>query len=145
MDKLVIAGVREEVDGSYDFDADGFTNFELHAIKKLTELTAGEIGAAYARLDNDLIVALGMVVLMREGKIEGRQPWSSPQVTALWDAPVGSIYLESEEVEADPPASTPDAPLVLAESESKNGSSGDSLSPASGLPESDLSLTGGLT
>lgn len=142
MDKLVIAEVREELNGSYDFDAGGFTNFELHAIKKLTGLTAGDLAQAYERLDNDVIVALAMVVLMREGKIEGRQPWLAPQVTALWDSPVGSIFLE---VDADPPAPTPEEPLAPADSEQRNGDSGVSSSPASAPPESVPSLTGGPT
>jgi len=144
MPKIVIAEVRSELDGEYDFDGSSFTNFELHAIKKLTDLTAGAIGDAFEHLDNDVIVAIGMVALMREGKISGRTPWNSAEVSALWDAKVGSIFVTEDEteVDADPPVIAPDEPEQLAASVLSNGASGATSSLDSDLPDKFQSLTG---
>jgi len=144
MPKIVIAEVRSELDGEYDLDASGFTNFELHAIKKLTDLTAGDIGDAFERLDNDVIVAIAMVSLMREGKISGRSPWNSAEVSALWDAKVGSIFVAEDEAEADadPPVIAPDEPEQLDASVLSNGDSGATSRLDSDLPDSFQSLTG---
>ncbi len=142
MPKIVIAEVRSELDGEYDLDASGFTNFELHAIKKLTDLTAGDIGQAFERLDNDVVVAIAMVSLMREGKISGRSPWNSAEVSALWDAKVGSIFVAEDEVDADPPVIAPDEPEQLDASVLSNGASGATSSLDSDLPDKFQSLTG---
>ena len=142
MDKLIIAEVHPALDGEYELDPSGFTNFELHAIKRATGLTAGDLASAYERLDNDIIVGLGLIVLMREGKIVSKTPWNTQEIEALWKAPVGSIYLQPEEDDASPQemgASEPDSPS--AENET-NGSSGESSEPLSVLPESVPSLTG---
>ena len=145
---VVIAEVHPALDGEYEIDMT-FTNFQLHAIKRATGLTAGELGEAYERRDADLIVGLALAVLMREGKITSRQPWNSPEIEVLWNAPVGALYLKEEGVEADteeadagPPemgASEPDSPSA---ENATNGSSGESSEPLSVLPESVPSLTG---
>ena len=131
MDKLVIAEVHPALDGEYELDVSGFTNFELHTIKKATGLTAGDLGEAYERLDNDVIVAMALVVLLREGKIVSRQPWNSQELDALWKAPVGSIHLlseDEEEVDASPPELAPTEPDEPESESAKNGSSGESSS-----------------
>jgi hypothetical protein len=146
MPSVVIAEVRAELDGEYELDSAGFTNFELHAIKRLCGLAAGDFADAFARRDNDMLMALGMVALMRAGRIVGRTPWTSPEVAALWDAPVGSITVtDDEEADAVPPAVTPEQPASEDAVASKNGSSGDSSNHDSGLPENAPSLTGGPT
>lgn len=141
MDKLIIAEVRAEIDGEYDLDLQGFTHYELHAIKKATELTAGDLSDAYERMDQDIIIAMALVVLMREGKITGK-PWLSPELKMLWSAPIGTIYLQSadEEADADPPAEAPDEPA--SESASRSESSGADTSDSSEHPENGLSPTG---
>jgi hypothetical protein len=146
MATIVIAEVHPLLDGEYEFEATGFTNFELHAVKRTTGITAGEFSDAYERMDNDIIVALSMVALMRAGKITSRTPWSSPEVEALWNAPVGAIHLsEDEESDADPPALSDSANEPPSEDAEKNDSSGESSSSTSGLLASAPSRTGGPT
>ena len=140
MEKIVIAEVHPSLDGEYELDASGFTNFELHAIKRLTGLTAGDLGDAFERLDNDVIVAMGMVVLLRDGKIQNaKHPWDSQEIEALWKAPVGSLTIASDEEEVD---ASPPTPEPLADAGEKNGSSGESSRLASVPPEPDRSRIG---
>jgi hypothetical protein len=127
---------------------DGFTNRELHLIKQLSGIRAGEIGEAFAANDNDLIVALSMIAMQRNGK--------DVPVDALWDAKVGSIKWEQtpeeiQEAEGDdalPPASplASDDASVLVESETPNeptGSSGPSTNGASDVSPEILPLATG--
>ena len=139
MSKLTLEGVHPALDGTYDFDETYFTNWELHAIKQLTGITAGRLEQAFADLDNDIIVALAMVALMRDGKVTSQTPWSSEQVHALWRAPTGKISLDfGEGDDADPPTvSAPEG----AESES-NGSSGTGSSDVLEILDSVPSPTG---
>ena len=143
MTQIIVAEVHPALDGEYEFEVTGFTNFELHAIKLATGLTAGDFSDAYERMDNDVVVAMGMVALMRAGKITSRTPWASQEMDALWAAPIGAVYLtEPEEDDAGPPE------IGLDESVGdvvKNGSSGESSSLPSESPELDPSLTGDRT
>jgi hypothetical protein len=115
----------------------------LHRIKKMTGLRAGEFMEAFQAGDNDMVVALAVVVMEREGK-EGAED-------LLWDAPAGSVTLEDDEdegvvaVEDDalPPAQpTETASEPEPRDSGRIGSSGDSSSTVSVLPVSDQSLTG---
>ena len=92
MDQIVITGIAG-YNGEYDLDASYFTNKELHTIKKLAGVRAGEIQAAFAAGDNDLIVALAAIALERNGKAVHEQ--------VLWDAKVGCIMLVGESVEEE--------------------------------------------
>src|SRR5687768_106379 len=126
MTKVLLKGVHPALDGAYEFDPEsGWTNFELHAIKRATGLAAGELEDAYARHDNDVVVALAMVVLLRDGKMNGQTPWSSEQMQALWKAPLGAITTEDEEPEGD--ARPPD---LTAEPSGSAPSSGGVSAPA---------------
>lgn len=99
MAKLIIEGVPPW-DGAYDFSADFFTNRELHTIKKVTGIRAGELTDAIEAGDSDLVVALAIVVAERHGKT------ITPD--ELWDAQAGSIRMvfddDQEAADPDPPA-----------------------------------------
>lgn len=131
MDKIVITGIAG-YDGEYPFDATYFTNKELHTIKRIAGVRAGEIQAAFVAGDNDLIVAFAVLALERNGKALHEE--------VLWNAHVGCIEAqlgEREDDAADPPA------LGSEESENENKlSSGPTLSDVSALPENGLSRTG---
>jgi hypothetical protein len=125
MAKLKVKDIHPALDGEYELDPT-FTNWELHAIKQLSGITAGELQAAFAAGDNDLVVAVTMVALMRAGKISGRTPWASEQVESLWNASLGKITAEFGEGDESPPeTSAPDE-----ESSASNGTSGVSSDPA---------------
>lgn len=95
MDKIKVSGVPPW-DGDYDFDGN-LKNRELHRIKKITGIRAGELVDALAAGDTDVLVALAVVVLERNDKHVDPED--------LWNAEVGSIIYEAEE---DEPSSPPD-------------------------------------
>lgn len=105
MDSLVIAGVPP-YDGEYPLDfGSGLTNGELHKIKEIAGVRAGELQAAMEAGDNDLIVAFAFILLARAGL--------AVNVEALWNAPMGAIEHKSgdeAEVEAEGDARPPDSP-----------------------------------
>lgn len=127
-------------DGRYEIDAEYFTNRELHQIKQISGIRAGELGEAIDAGDSDLLVALAVVALARHGK--------TVPVDVLWDANAGRIAIEAvideaalAEVAALPPESGGDAMSDAAKTnaDSGNGSSGSGASPAS-LPSPTGSL-----
>jgi hypothetical protein len=138
--KLVVTDVPG-LDGEYAADITFFTNRELHRIKKMTGLRAGEFMEAFQVGDNDMVVALAVIVMEREGKEDAED--------LLWDAPAGSVTLEDDEDEAVveddalPPAQPTETASEPEPSDSgRSESSGDSSSTVSVLPVSDQSLTG---
>ncbi len=131
MDKIRVSGIRV-YDGEYEFDPTYFTNKELHTIKRMAGVRAGEIGEAFAAGDTDLIVAFAAVALERAGK--------NVHEDTLWNARVGCIEFvadETAEVEGDPPTTgSEDEPSAV------NDSSGSSSSALSDPQENGQSLTG---
>jgi hypothetical protein len=127
------------LEGEYEADLTYFTNRELHEVKKQTGLRAGEFEEAFAKGDNDVMVAFASIILERAGKPGAAE--------LLWDARAGSItfdFTEDEQAaDEDPPQATPPG---AAESESGtvdgNGSSGEASRLSSDRPASDLSPTG---
>ena len=105
MSKLVIAQVPG-VDGSYEFDFEErpFTNGELHMIKTTAGVRAGEIEEAFDKGDNDMMVALALIVLKRHGKVIPHD--------ALWDAPAGCLTFEMDDVAEDDAVPPPSGPAV---------------------------------
>ena len=82
-------------DGTYEIEFDTFTNRELHTIKTLAGVRAGELEEAADAGDTDLVVAFAVIALQRAGlKVD-------PE--AIWNADVGQITLVDEEVEQLPP------------------------------------------
>lgn len=106
MDKLVIEGSRYA--GEYDCgditDFVGSLNMgELHLIKKLTGLRAGELGEAFDAGDSDLSVAIAAVTIERTGKrVAPDEIWKITKITVVFDDEE-----ESEEDDASPPDETP--------------------------------------
>jgi hypothetical protein len=144
MDKLIIEGLGR-IDGEYDVDLgevlavggpDSLTNRELHRIKVMTGLRAGELEDAFFAYDNDVVVALASVLLTRRGK--------SVDEDVLWDAPAGSALRlvigdrEQAKGDADPPAEPAETP----ETEQPSPSGGESSSLTLAHPVTDRSRTG---
>lgn len=94
MDQIKIEGVPPW-DGEYDFDGN-LKNKELRRIKQVAGIRAGELVEALAAGDTDVLVALAVVVLEREGK--------TVDPDDFWNAEVGSITYVGEEETAGPPA-----------------------------------------
>lgn len=89
-DRLVITGIPP-FDGEHDFDLvdmlGSLTNRELHRIKVISGVRAGELFESLKAGDSDLVVAFACILLGRKGKRVDED--------ALWDAPAGSgITLE---------------------------------------------------
>lgn len=143
-DKLVVNGLGKQFDGEYEFELaqmlvmgspDTMTNGELHTIKRLSGVRAGEIEDALVAGDNDVLLALGVIVLARNGK---RLPEH-----LMWDAPAGSGIMivpgepeEDAEVEGDalPPDPSPTKSAPNEESETLATSGGESSNPSSDDP-----------
>src|SRR5574338_1279460 len=90
-DKLIVNGVNPSIDGEHPCDILGMltvghpesmTNRELHRIKVMTGILAGDLMDAINNSDMDASVALAAVILSRHGK-EFQEDW-------LWDAPMGA-------------------------------------------------------
>jgi hypothetical protein len=137
--KITITPDLAPYDGEYLLELP-FTNDELHALKKLTGIRAGEIGEALDALDNDLCVAFAHLALEREGKTHS--------LRKLWAATTGSIKLDVVDEEGDedvPPektATTPDEPGSETATSDEPMPSGPGSPSAGDHPESDLPRTG---
>lgn len=70
-----------------------FTNRELHRIKQISGLRAGELIEALDANDSAAYVGVAVVALERAGK--------NIDPDEFWDAPVGSISLNLEEADVD--------------------------------------------
>lgn len=145
-DKIVIEGI-EAYNGAYDFDVSSFTNRELHTIKRLSGIRAGELNEALAAGDNDFLVALTVIALQRNGKFIDED--------LIWDAEAGTItiQLEEEAAAAVPPTQPNDAASSSDSGETSgtsgaNGRNGSVNSPTSlpaiGPGSSEPSATSGL-
>lgn len=142
MATLTLNGVSPELDGEYPFDEGYLTNRELHIIKQICGLTAGQLEDALEARDNDVNVALAVVALYRAGKTS-KTPWNSPQVDALWDAPVGTMVLsfdgDDEEPGELPPTTGNGAAADVLSSDDATGATSNVTSGSQG---SILSVTG---
>lgn len=100
MPKLVVQGIPP-YDGEYEVSPTGLTNRDLHTIKQISGVRAGELEEAFEAGDNDLVVAMTVITLRRNG---------FPNVTAdaIWDAEAGQIQLaDSEQDKAQEDAGRP--------------------------------------
>lgn len=101
---LTLAGVAPW-DGVYEFPDFRFTQRELHRIKQLSGIRAGELIEALDANDTAAMVGVAVVVLARTGK--------AVDPDDLFDSTVGSIRLDivadpvDEEDDADPPTRQP--------------------------------------
>lgn len=102
-DKVIISGLPP-LDGEYEFDVvellNSLTNRELHKIKVMSGVRAGELDEALEAGDSDLFLAIALIVLQRRGRRVDED--------MLWDAPAGSgvtLDIADREFDADPPPS----------------------------------------
>ena len=105
-----------------------FTNRELHLIKQIAGVRAGEIEEALNAEDNDVLVALAHIGVRRNNT-------ARPSLDELWDMEAGAISFEETGVEPDP---TPAA------SAAEVDGSLETIPPGSGVPSSDESSTSAL-
>jgi hypothetical protein len=103
MAKLKIEGVPP-YDGEYDLDIAAFTGTELHTIKQISGVRAGELQDGLQAGDYDLVVAFTVIVLQRAGQ--------DVDPAAIMNATVGSITVDlqtedAEVVDERPPVSSP--------------------------------------
>lgn len=143
-DKLIVKGIHESIDGEHPCDILGMltvgheesmTNRELHKIKVMTGILAGDLMDAINKSDMDASVALTAVILDRHGK--------SYQEDWLWDAPMGAGLTfeirQAKEQENIPEAGGVPKSTPTVEPESSGG--GPSV-PSAESQDSGLSPTG---
>ena len=110
MPALVVQGAPPW-DGSYEFESFAFTNRELHKIKLLSGIRAGELIEALDANDTAAYVGVAVVVLERHDvRLDPDD---------LWNAPVGSVRIDLGDV-GDPPTT----PAVEGEPSERTTSSG---------------------
>lgn len=80
-----------------------FTNRELHLVKQVAGVRAGEIFDAMESGDNDVLVALAHIAVRRNNT-------ARPTLDELWDMEAGSITVEEIEDELDPTSAADAAP-----------------------------------
>ena len=135
-DKIVIKDVHPSYDGEYELD-DDFTNRELHTIKRLSGCRVGELTEALAASDTDVVLALAVIALQRQGKHIDED--------VLWDSTAGNISLVGE-AEIPPAEESPPTERDSKPSSSGTDSTSTSESPVNGqsptgTPPSDTSVT----
>jgi hypothetical protein len=121
-DTLKIRGI-DGIDGDYKFDLikllaltgpspEALTNGELHRIKTMTGIRAGEIGSAFQADDSDLMIGIAAVVLERNKVRFDDQ--------MLWDAQFLAIEIEmgKRTRDGDGDVGPPESPLASDETDS---------------------------
>jgi len=129
MPKLIIEKLPP-YDGSYPLDVGAFTGRELHTIKQISGVRAGELASAFEAADYDLVVAFTVIVLQRAGKTVNPDD--------ILDAEIGSITVEMDDATIEdverPPTSPPTSGSESSSGGPPNSSDG---STTSGSPSSD--------
>lgn len=118
-------------DGDYPLELK-FNHRELHLIKKIAGVRGAELEEAFLAGDTDMVVALTLIALKRDGKTVPEDD--------IWEAGTGAIVLdvEAEEDDVVPPVEvTPSA-----ESSSVADGSGPGTNGGSDLPETIPSPSG---
>lgn len=105
MDKFVVAGIAP-FDGEYPIDIGSFTMRELQIIKRMSKVRAGELEEAFAAGDSDLILAIAVIAVRRNGKA-----WEAFEQLA-WESELGAITFEGGEDEDEAGTSGDAVPLI---------------------------------
>jgi hypothetical protein len=84
--RFIISGILP-YDGEYELDLAYFTNREWHLIRNIAGVYPPDLMYALAQRDAGCIVALGLIVLDREGHEDVERD-------LLWDAPAGKMTLD---------------------------------------------------
>jgi hypothetical protein len=109
--------------GDYEMDLTKFTNREANVIKTEAGVRLGEVPEALAAGDNDLLVAITLILLQRADKgtvAENRD--------TIWDLPIGAVtvdYTDAEKAAEEEASKLPPVPEPSS-SGSSNGESGPS-------------------
>lgn len=123
--KIKIAGVAP-FEGTFDADLSRFNGRELHLIKELSGVRLGEIEEALNANDYDVVVAIAVIALVREGRVQKDAALRAAR--ELMEADMGKITLFNPEVvtgevEEGPPSQTPIGVDGTSESSSPSSSS----------------------
>lgn len=66
--RVTIEEVHPGLDGEYPLDIDTLTNREYHEIKRVSGVRAGELNESLFAGDLDVVVALALIAMKRNGK-----------------------------------------------------------------------------
>jgi hypothetical protein len=144
MAKLKIEGLPQR-DGEYDLDISRFTGSELHTVKEISGVRAGELQEALAAGDYDLVVAMTVIVLRRAGQ--------TVDPAEIMEAEVGAITVDFDDAEVveeeiPPPSAQPSGNSSSSDgAASENGgteTSGPGSSEPGDQPPSPLKAIGSL-
>lgn len=125
MDKVVISGISAVLDGEYEVSWSDFTNRELHTIKQMSGVRAGELEEALEAGDSDLLLAVAVIAMQRSGRyVKGSED-------ALWDSAPGKITFEFGEDEEEVPPTSPPRGGARESSSGKSSSGAGELHPES--------------
>jgi len=134
--KIKIDGVPG-FNATYDLDMTYFTMRELHTVKTIAGVRAGEMSEAITAGDNDLMVAFAVIAVGRSGK--------TIHPDLLWDARSGTITVIADDVpeDEDPNPTVQQTPSSSSTTEDPKPHSSETSSDDSAVsPEDDPSLTG---
>ncbi len=107
MDRLTITGAGDAA-GSYEMP-NNFTFREMHLVKRITELRAGEIYPALQAGDTDVVAAFAIIAVRRA------KPWLDAEKLIL-DSNIDTIeIIGDEEEEEGPPVASDDAEDAVVE------------------------------
>lgn len=127
MDKFVVTGIPG-FDGDWPIDIGSFSMMELHIIKDVAGVRAGELEEAFGAGDTDVILAVAACAVRRNGG-----DWKA-FLKLAWESEMGSLTFVADEEVEDPPIPTP-----LPDSESSEATADDSGNASSSdgedLPE----------
>lgn len=137
MDKFTVTGIPK-FDGDYPIDIGAFTMRELQIIKRMSGVRAAELEEAFTAGDTDLILAIAVIAVRRNGKA-----WEQFEALA-WESELGAISFVGEEPVADAVPLIPSAPLEPSEKdvEQPPRSGGTSASDGDATPETNLRAIG---
>ena len=92
MNRLIIGG-KSDAAGEYELP-DNFSFREMHVIKRITQLRAGEIYPAMAAGDTDVVAAFAIVAVTRA------KPWVDAEKLVL-DSEIDEVSIVLDPVEED--------------------------------------------
>lgn len=133
-DRIVIEGVRR-YEGEYEIDLVGepLTILEQRWIKKISGYLPVEYEVGWRGQDPDLFLALGVIAMRRDGKIEKDDALNVSR--ALEDGATIRLVFDEQEAEPNPPVAAP-------EPQTSNGDSGGRSSLTSDRPGPNHTDTG---
>jgi hypothetical protein len=105
-DKFVVTGIPA-FDGEYPINVQSFTMRELQIIKRMSGVRAGELPDAFNAGDSDVILAICVIAVRRNGR-----DWESFEKIA-WDVDFDAITFIADEEPDDDTGTAGDAvPLI---------------------------------